>query len=225
MPDTQQQAPTPVPPPEPQRDLIWEWLSKRSVSFKFVVLVAVVCLLWPIIAPIFRFTHTLFAWDHVEKATLAILKSENMAFLVTDRKTSQIEVEVNDSSPLLGRREGHLIGPVTLYYGIDVQALDSSCLSHIGDRMIVRLPEPRELDFTMDPGAFRYVTKRSGWNVVADFVLDKNLETELRQQVHQQALTFFTERQLLPTRTKLVSQLNNLAAPFSKEIGMPIEFQ
>ena len=153
------------------------------------------------------------------------LSPEVFRLLVTDRKTSQIEVEINDSSPLLGRREGHLIGSVTLYYGIDVQALDSSCLSHVGNRLIVRLPEPRELDFAMDPGSFRYVTKRSGWNVVRDFVLNQNLETELRQQVHRQALTFFKEKQLIPTRAKIVNQLNNLAAAFSKEIGVPVEFQ
>ena len=218
---TDQPTSSPAPPQEP----LWRRLANQPVSIKFVLLVLLGCLLWPIVAPVFRFTRALFDWEHAERATLAILKSENLAFLVTDRKTSQIEVEINDSSPLLGRREGHLIGPVTLYYGIDVQALDNSCLSHVGGRMIVRLPEPRELDFAMDPGSFRYVTKRSGWNVVRDYVLNKNIETELRQQVHQQALTFFTEKQLLPTRAKLVNQLNNLAAPFSKEIGVPVEFR
>ena len=218
---TEQPTSSPAPPQPP----LWQRVMSKPVSVKVVLLVVCGCLLWPIIAPIFRFTSAMFDWKHAEQATLAILKSENLAFLVTDRKTSQIEVEILDNSPLLGRREGHLIGPVTIYYGIDVQSLDSSCLSHVGNRMIVRLPEPRELDFAMDPGSFRYVTKRSGWNVVADYVFNRNLETELRQQVHRQALVFFTEQRLIPTRAKIVNQLNNLAAAFSKEIGVPIEFQ
>ncbi|MCX7008404.1 MAG: DUF4230 domain-containing protein [Kiritimatiellaeota bacterium] len=224
---TDLQPPPPVPPPAlpPERESLWGRVMKLSESLKFALFIIVGCLLVVVVTPVFRFTNALFDWNHIENATLAILKSENLAFLVTDRKTSQIEVSITDNSPLLGKREGHLIGPVTLYYGIDVQALDRSCLSHTADRMIVRLPEPRELDFTMDPGAFRYVTKRSGWNVVRDFVLNKNLETELRQQVHQQALAFFAEKKLIPTREKIVNQLNNLAAPFSKELGVPIEFQ
>ena len=219
---TDPQQPTPSPP---QRDSAWVRLLSRPVSLKFAMLAVLAALLAPAVIPVYRFLRTVFAWEHVEKATLAILKGENLAFLVTDRLTSQIMVEVSDSSPLLGRREGILIGTVTLYYGINVQALDSSCLSRVRGRMIVRLPEPRELDFAVDPGSFRYITKRSGWNVVVDFVQNRDIEAELRQDIHRHALTFFAEKKLIPTRAKIVAQLNDLAAPFSKELGVPLEFQ
>jgi hypothetical protein len=218
---TELPQPTSVIPPASR----WTRRLQQPVPLKLALLAILASLLIPAAMPASRLLRTVLDWEHVEQATLAILKSENLAFLVTDRKTSQIEVAIHDSSPLLGKREGHLIGPVTLYYGIDVQALDRACLTRAGNRMIVRLPEPRELDFTMNPGAFRYVTKRSGWDVVGDFVLNKNIETELRQQVHRQALIFFTEKKLIPTREKIVAQLNDLAAPFSKELGVPIEFQ
>jgi hypothetical protein len=91
--------------------------------------------------------------------------------------------------------------------------------------MIVRLPEPRELDFALDPASFRYITKRSGWNVVVDYVRNRDLEAELRRDIHRHALAFFAQKQLLPTRAKIVHQLNELATPLSRELGVPIEFR
>ena len=198
---------------------------RRPVSLKFAMLAVLAALVAPALIPAYRFLRTIFDWEHVERATLAILKGENLAFLVTDRLTSQIVVEVSDSSALLGKREGILIGTAALYYGIDVQALDKSCLSRAGNRMIVRLPEPRELEFAVDPGSFRYITNRSGWNVVVDYVQNRDIEAELRQDIHRHALAFFAEQKLIPTRAKIVAQLNDLAVPFSKELGVPIEFR
>ncbi len=220
---TEPQQTTPIP--APQRASAWVRLLSRPVSLKFAMLAVLVALVAPAAIPIYRILRTVFDWEHVEKATLAILKGENLAFLVTDRLVSQIVVEVSDSSALLGKREGILIGTVTLYYGINAQALDSSCLSRVGKRMIVRLPEPRELDFAVDPSSFRYITKRSGWNVVVDYVRNRDIEAELRQDIHRHALAFFSEKKMIPTRAKIVAQLNDLAAPFSKELGVPIEFR
>lgn len=220
---TEIQPSLPISPAQQQSR--WARLMQRPVSLKVALLAILASLLLPALIPMARFLRNVFAWEHVEKATLTILKGENLAFLVTDRLTSQIVVEVSDSSPLLGRREGILIGTVTLYYGINAQELDSSYLSRVGGRMIVRIPEPRELDFAVDPSSFRYITKRSGWNVVVDYVQNRDIEAELRQDIHRHALSFFTEKKLIPTRAKIVAQLNDLAAPFSKELGVPIEFQ
>jgi hypothetical protein len=213
----------PASPAEPESR--WTRLLQRPVSLKIAMAAILAALLLPVLFPVARFLHNLCAWKRIEAATLSILKGENLAFLVTDKLTSQITVEVDEHSPLLGRREGVLIGTVTLYYGVDVQALDASCLSQAGGRMIVRLPEPRELDFALDPASFRYITKRSGWNVVVDYVRNRDLEAELRRDIHRHALAFFAQKQLLPTRAKIVHQLNELATPLSRELGVPIVFQ
>lgn len=221
MTDTPQSSST----PEPLQPVRWPRVLNKSVSAKLVLLIGLAILLSPIVAPTYRFLRTVFAWDRIEKATLTVLKSENLAFLVTDRIVSQIAVEITDSSPLLGKREGILIGTVTLYYGVDLQKLDKSCLSRVGNALVVTLPEPRELDFSVDPASFRYITKRSGLNVIVDFLWNKDMEAELRQGMHGHAVSFMTDNKLLPTRGKIVKQLRELAVPFSQEIGVPIEFR
>lgn len=197
----------------------------KSVSLKLVLVVALAILISPVVAPAYRFMTTVFAWNHIEKATLSVLKSESLAFLVTDRIVSQIAVEITDSSPLLGKREGILIGTVTLYYGVDLQKLDPSCLSRSGNTLVVTLPEPQELDFSVDPASFKYITKRSGLNVIVDFIMNKDMEQELRQGIHPHALAFMTDKKLIPKRDKIVKQLNDLAVPFFREMGTAIEFR
>jgi hypothetical protein len=197
----------------------------RHISMRLVLVIALATLLSFIVIPASRFLKTLFAWERLETATLTVLKSENLAFLVTDRIVTQIAVEITDNSPLLGKREGILISTVTLYYGVDLQALDKTCISRNGNTLVVTVPDPRELDFSVDPASIRYITKRSGLNVIVDTILNKDMEKELRVGLHDQALAFMADRNLIPTRAKIVSQLNELALPFSQMIGVTLTFK
>ena len=195
------------------------------VSVKRVLGLVLVVLLSAFAVPAYRYLRTVFAWEHVERTTLSVLKSENLSFLVTDRVVSQIVVEISENSPLLGKREGVLIGTVTLYYGVDLQQMDAACLSREGGTIFVKLPEPSELDFTVDPASFKYITKRSGLNVIADYLQNKDMEAELRTSIHAQAVKFMTDEKLLPSRDKIVRRLNDLASPIFLSSGLNIEFR
>lgn len=168
----------------------------------------------------------LFTGDHAEQATLTLLRSEELSFLVTDRLVSQISVISSDNSPLLGQREGVLIATVRMYYGLDLRKIDAHCITRHGrDKLVVRLPDPEMLDFSVDPASFQYITKRSGLNVIRDYVMDKDIETELRTKLQPHAARFFADQRMLPTRAKILQRLQNYLAPLERELGVRIQLQ
>ena len=173
-----------------------------------------------------RGVRSLLAGRHAEQATLSLLRSEQLAFLVTDRLVSQITVVSTDNSPLLGQREGVLIATVRMYYGVDLRKLDERRIARTGrGRVVVRLPDPEVLDFAVDPSSFHYITKRSGLNVIRDYVMDRDIEAELRVKLQPHAMRFFVDQRMLPTRAAIRQRLQAYLAPLQQELGVQIELQ
>jgi len=188
-------------------------------------LIIAILLLIGIAWGLFSIYKNLTSATRTEKAVLSILKSEDLSFLVTDKLTSQICVEISENSPLFGKREGILIGTVTMYWGIDLSKISPSSIKKENSGIVITLPEPRELDFSVDLSSLKYITKRSGLNVIADFVMDRDIEKELREQMKESALKFFQDKKLIPSKTKTISKLNSYFAPVAQQIGMPITFE
>ncbi len=160
-----------------------------------------------------------------EKSVLSILKSEELSFLVTDKLTSQICVEISENSPLLGKREGILIGTVTMYYGIDLAAITPESIQENEKIITITLPPVKELDFSLDPSSMKYITKRSGLNVIADYFMNRNIEQELRSQMKSSAEKFFADRKMIPSRNKIISRLNLFFQPIADNAGITIKFE
>lgn len=199
-------------------------LSWRLLA-QICVLVLIVSVTAPFVTQTTKLIRALSAWDHTVNATLSLLRSEDLLFLVTDKLISQIMVEVTDNNPILGKREGVLVATVTLYYGVDLRKLGTPSIVKEGTRMLVAIPDPQELDFSFDPASLKSITKKSGLNVIADFVMNKDMEAELRAQLKSNTIKFFKGHDLMPTRQKIVRQLNEFAPVFSEKIGMSVEFR
>lgn len=168
----------------------------------------------------------LFAGNRAEQATLTLLRSEELSFLVTDRLVSQIAVQITDNSPLLGQREGVLIATVRMYYGLDLRKLSAADITRAGhNKLVVRLPDPEMLDFSVDPASFQYITKRSGLNVIGDYVMDRNIEAELRVKLQPHAARFFADQRMLPARTKIVQRLQNYLVPLARELDVQLDLR
>lgn len=196
-----------------------------NLSKFFLKLILAIILLLGIAWVVVDIYKSLTAATRTEEAVLSILKGEDLSFLVTDKLTSQICVEISENSPLLGKREGILIGTVTMYWGIDLRKIDPSSIRKENSGIVIALPEPSELDFSVDLSSLKYITKRSGLNVIADYVMNRDIEKELRDQMKQSALKFFKSHDLIPSKGKTISKLNSYFSPIAKQIGTPITFE
>lgn len=197
-------------------------LNLEKFFLRLIIAILLLCAIaWFAISTYNKLTST----TRTESAVLSILKSEDLTFLVTDKLTSQICVEISENSSLLGKREGILIGTVTMYWGIDLSKITPSSVRKEDSRILIDLPEPSELDFSVDLSSLKYITKRSGLNVIADYVMNRDIEQELRNQMKQSAIKFFKKRDLIPSKSKTISKLNSFFAPIAQQMGTPIAFE
>lgn len=198
---------------------------RKHLAWKVILLILIGIVLFPLFHAAYKTVSNVFAYERIEKSILTLLKSENLSFLVTNKLTTQVVVEITDNSPILGKREGILIGTVSMYYGMDLKEIEPYSVKRDNNVLAIKLPSPKELDFSVDPASFKYITKRSGLNVIADYVMSKDIESELRTSMKKNAEKFFTEHNMFPTRKSIINQLNNYFGPFAAQFEMEIKFE
>ena len=202
--------------------LMREGVTPRMPAFRtLLALVAITVIATVILA----LRHQAHDWTRIETQTLTILRTESLAFLVTDRLVTQIVVASREHSLLLGGREGYLIATVRLYYGIDLSTVTPTALRRESGKLVVTVPEPRELDFAVDVGSLRLLSKRNGTMIVRDWLEGRDLETELRVRIKADALAFMVRKELVPTRSSIVARLNTWAPVLSNTLGVEVSFE
>jgi len=87
------------------------------------------------------------------------------------------------------------------------------------------VPEPRELDFAVDLDSIRFLSKRSGWIVVRDFLQDLDFRQELQKRVHEVAMDMVRQEKLAPSRDDLVNRLNRVAPMLGGKTGTKVVFR
>ena len=160
-----------------------------------------------------------------ERQVFQLLKSESLSFLVTSRLTSQIIVEIEDSSVLLGAGSGSLTGTVRMYHGVDLRRLTQASVRMEGGSCVVDLPEPEVLDFAVDVASLRFKTRRSLLRVMADRLGGHDLRQDLQNRFRSASDRYFREQSLLPDRSALCARLNEHAQSWSGKVGAEIRFR
>ena len=175
--------------------------------------------------PLLKSLRAVFEWERVEKQTLTILKSEAMAFLVTDRIASQIVVSVSENNVLLGQREGYLIGTARLFYGIDMKELTKDSITLRNNQIFVTLPPTKELDFAVDLESLHFISKMSGTVALVDWLKGKDMYAELRAQFKPKALEFMKQNGMIPDRQRILARLTSMSSVFTENLGLKVTFE
>ena len=160
-----------------------------------------------------------------ERQVYNLLKSDAMAFLVTQRLTSQITVEVDESSLWLGSSRGTLTGIVRMYYGVDLEQLTPGSVHREGDVCVVDLPEPAVLDFAVDVGTLSFRTERSILQIVGDRLRGHDLRGDLQTRFRSAAEAYFREQELMPDRATLCARLTEHSESWSGRVGAEVRFR
>jgi len=159
------------------------------------------------------------------KELIEVIRSEELSFLVTDRLVTKAVVESKENNLFLGVREGYLIATVRIYFGIDLKSLPEDAVQVTDGIIYIMVPEPRELDFSVDLDSARFLSKRSGLVVLRDFLQDLNFQQELERQLHQAAQEMLRNEKLLPGREEIVKRLNGWAPALSSRCNMKVIFR
>jgi hypothetical protein len=168
----------------------------------------------------FGLIEGLFAPVRNERSVMQILKSEEMGFLVTQRVTTLVLVELDENSLLLGNREGILIATVRYYFGMDLEKLTEDSLVRSGDTLVVSMPDPEILDLSPDLATLRLWDKRSGLVVLGDLLTGYDQDMELLGMLDSSARAYADSEQLVPARDAVIQRLNRMAPLFAEYAGI-----
>jgi hypothetical protein len=158
-----------------------------------------------------------------ERATLSVLQSEQLAFLVTRRAVTQVVFEHRESD-LLGEWRGVLWASV-IRWGVDMTRIGPGDLTRRGDVLIVRLPQPDLLDFALVPGSVGYMGKATALPKLTDYCRGGYQRSLLEGRIRQRAMEFAAAQNLLPTREQIVAQLNGSSELLSSATGLQVRFE
>jgi len=158
-----------------------------------------------------------------QQATLSVLRSQELMFMVSRRTASQIVVEHEESS-WLGEWRGVLWGVVRLHFGVDLTKIKAKNIRREGDVSVVTLPEPEILDFAVEPGSIGFMSKSTAVAKVED-LLHNGQRRLLENRLQQCAMDFARQRDMLPSRAELVEQLNDAVSLLASEGGVRLRFE
>jgi hypothetical protein len=159
-----------------------------------------------------------------ERTTLSILRSRPMLFLVTRQIRTQVVIDHSESN-WIGQWRGVLWGTVTISYGVDVHEIKADDLRRKGEVVFVRIPEPRLLSFSVEPGSIGFISKATSAPKLQDWFNGGGHRRQLESRLHDQAMSFARDHDMLPDRLQIVEQLNDTAAGLAKTAGIRIRFE
>jgi len=159
-----------------------------------------------------------------EKTTLSILRSRPMLFLVTRQIRTQIVIDHSESN-WIGQWRGVLWGTVTISYGVDINEIEVDDLHREGEVIFVRIPEPRLLSFAIEPGSIGFMSKATAAPKLQDWLDGGGHRRQLESRLHDRAMAFAREHDMLPDRSQIVEQLNGTAAGLAQTAGIRIRFE
>ena len=159
-----------------------------------------------------------------ERTTLSILRSRPMLFLVTRQIRTQIVIDHRESN-WVGQWRGVLWGTVTISHGVDVNEIKDEDLRREGKVVFVRIPKPRLLSFAVEPGSVGFMSKATAAPKLQDWLDGGGHRRQLEKRLHDQAMAFAREHDMLPDRSQIVEQLNDAAADLAKTVGIRIRFE
>jgi len=163
----------------------------------------------------------------VIRQTMQLLRGEYLKFLVTRKLSTHVVLEKDAGNWLLGHDSRLLVAKVDLYWGMDLAKIGQEAISATLDGVIVTLPEPEVLECAVDFGSARTWRRRSGINWLIDQVGGQE-DQDLLDTLHlaeENALGFFREQGLLPSRQALVDDMNEWAGALGTQVGGRIWFR
>ncbi len=193
-------------------------------NLRFFIITLIILLILIIIIIYQRPISSLIVPEKTKRSIISILKSENISFLVTNKIATQIVVEREEVS-FLGNKKGALIGNVTLYYGIDLNELSIDSITIEKNEIIVRLPSPKPLDFSVDLSSIRFFKRETGLlRLKGFFVDDEKMREEIEDMFYKEALFFMKTQGMLPKNEDVLRSLEVIREIISLKTGLKTKF-
>jgi len=222
--------PPPSPPPEypnspPTRAPV-PWWARGVIALLLVLIVLLAVTLaglWASMRAVSSVADVL-AVKRSDQAVIQVLRSEELAFLVTDRIVTRIDVEMNERSIWAGGRRGFLLATARVYAGVDLKAIKDSDVREEKDVVYVTIPRPSILDISIDSD-WRFMDSKTNTWALVDWMTGRDVEAEMRSQLRRRTQEFVLVNKMLPEPQRVLQRLNGYAAVLTNRVGKRVEFR
>jgi hypothetical protein len=162
--------------------------------------------------------------DEKREVVVKVLGTVPRSFLVVLTQESLVVTHRRGGNWYLGKRRGQSSMVVRVHWGVDLAKVGRTDIAVSGNRVVVRLPAPEILDQAPDLDTWRYVTKRSGLQVIRDAARGRSLERELLRDV-QNAFPHYRPADFDVQRLAILDRLNRSAASLFAGTGLDVRFE
>jgi hypothetical protein len=171
------------------------------------------------------------------QSTIQVLRSENLTFLVKRKVVTQVviikktEPSWKDWVPYLKdyraatAEDGYIVATASFYFGFDLSKLKEADVEAKDAAHVVHLPEPQELDLTIDYNNIEFVAISTG--VVTRIALAMGadgLKDKLTKAIADKAREVVSSKKLLPSKSDLLQDMRGLERLLGQTQGVSVKF-
>ena len=160
----------------------------------------------------------------IRTATVSILRQIPRSCLVMETAEELAVANIDGGGILLGRRSAMATAVRRTHWGLELSDIHLRDVVVSGREVRVKLPDPTIFDTTVDMASFRFLTRRSGFQALADTFFGRSLMRELAAIACQPPPKYAPE-QIQIRRAEFIRRLNAQAAGLFEAKDLRIQFE
>ena len=160
----------------------------------------------------------------IRTATVSILRQIPRSCLVMETAEELAVANIDGGGILLGRRSAMATAVRRTHWGCELSDVSPEDIVVFGREVRIKLPDPVVFDTMVDMASFRFLTRRSGFQALADAICGRNLMRELAEIACRTPPEFCPE-QIQARRAEFVRRLNEQAAGFFQAKDLTVRFE
>ena len=156
--------------------------------------------------------------------TINILSQIPRAWLILETAEELTLANIDGGGMLLGPRCGMAAAIRRSHWGCDLASIRPEDIAVSGRDVRIKLPEPSVFDTMVDMGSFRYLTRRSGFQALADVVFGRSLMRELAE-IACRTPPKYSREQIQARRSEFILRLNDQAKALFAAKDLDVRFE
>ena len=156
--------------------------------------------------------------------TVSILQQIPRAWLILQTYEELTVATIDGGNLLFGPRSGMASAVRRSHWGLNLELIVGEDIVVSGHEVRIKLPDPVVFDTMVDMASFKFLTRRSGFQALADAVFGRSLMRELADIACRTPHTPSPE-QIQARRADFIRRLNEQAASLFEAKDLHVKFE
>ena len=156
--------------------------------------------------------------------TVSILQQIPRAWLVLQTDEELTVATIDGGNLLFGPRSGMASAVRRSHWGLNLEKVAGEDIVVSGREVRIKLPDPVVFDTMVDMESFRFLTRRSGFQALADAICGRSLMRELAE-IACRTPPKYSREQIQARRSEFILRLNDQAKALFAAKDLDVRFE